>query len=179
MPAAVTAAAKSKRPAGVASVDIVASVRCCNWSADLSADAVDVSVEAGGRELAKATCDECGSEYTLGVLTRTREESLASEAFEHVSEEVLEEAGVDKGDYEPSIDEPAMCFGCDGSVDRRADWCAGCKEFVCSGCRRYLQISARRHQADAHTTAPKAKEASTGAGVDEPVGDDGDFRAER
>lgn len=149
------AANKPTAQPAIALVDYVATVRCCSWSAELSGDAVSVAAESGGRELGKVACDVCGAEYTLGVLARTLEASRASEVFEQVDGAKLDELGVDRGDYEPSDEEPAMCVGCDGEVDRSGDYCPGCREYVCSACRRYRGIDVRRHPAEAHTTAPK------------------------
>jgi hypothetical protein len=177
-----TAKTKGKRLPGQASIDVVATIRCCNWTADLSADDADVEVALGGRSLGKLTCDVCGSEYTLGVIAQSREDSLASERFEEVAAEVLDEAGVDQTDYEPSVEDVAMCFGCDGSVDRQADWCPGCKEFVCRGCRRYKEITPRRHPAEAHTQPPKPVEPAVGdddGASGSLIDDSPDFRAER
>ena len=170
------------QPRATARIDLVTEITCCgSWRADLSATA-DVSAESGGRELAKAVCDVCGSEYMFGVIARTREASLASEAFEHVNDETLDEIGVDRSDFEPSMEDVAMCVGCDGAVNRNADYCGGCKEYVCATCRKRMPRTMSRHAAEDHWQEPKFRGVETKpASTDGDDDDDGsrlDFTAE-
>lgn len=151
-------------------IEAVIEVTCCGkGGAKLNANiSVDVPAASGGRELGKAVCDLCGSEYTLGVLARTREESLASEAFEHLTDEQEEKIGIDRDDFDPSIEDAAMCGGCDGDVNRLADRCGGCKEYVCQRCRKRSPRHPMRHAMEEHWEEPKVE---MGAAVD--VDDDG------
>lgn len=144
---------------------------------------MDVRADSGGAQLAKWVCDLCGSEYLFGIIARTREESaaseVASEIFEPVSVEELEEIGVDTSDYEPSADEVKMCAKCDATC-RTTDWCQGCKEFVCSGCCEYKPVRYARHYVSDHWTAPdeQLKRDRADAAAGSGTGDGSEFEAE-
>lgn len=137
---------------------------------------MDVRADSGGAQLAKWSCDLCGSEYLIGVIARTREEAAASEVFEEVSTEELQAIGVDTNDYEPSADEVKMCAKCD-TTTRTTDWCPGCKEFVCMMCREYHPVNRSRHFVSDHWTAPVEQEANIVSAARDG-GDGSEFEAE-
>src|SRR5687768_3236171 len=88
----------SKSAAGIGKIEIVAEVNCCGgaWAAtDISVSEI-VKVADGGKQLAKVACDKCGTEYMLGVIVRSLEESRASEVFEELSAEEEEKVGIDR-----------------------------------------------------------------------------------
>lgn len=156
----------------VAHIELMAALTCCG-AHDLEVSAsVDVPASSGGRELGKVVCGLCGSEWMIGVLARTLEQSRASTEFEKVSDEELATLGVDTTDahsdqaLDPSTDDIAMCVRCDATVgNRRADYCAGCKEFVCARCRTRVPARLSRHAADEHWQEPQF------AQVEAPVAD--------
>lgn len=147
-----------------AHIEALLQINCCTTDGGLKminheqSVSVDLEPSSGGRELARTTCDVCGSEYMFGVITRTREQSLASDKFDTVEDAVLAAAGVDTEDYsEPDDPDVAMCVRCDGPVRKGADFCSWCQEFVCSACRQRAP-RVGRHQADEHWQAPKFAE---------------------
>lgn len=154
MPAKTTVVAHYN-PA-IARIELIATVTCCSRTMPDLAATADVPAASGGRELGKLVCDMCGSEYMLGIIARTLEESRASEVFEHLSSEQEEAAGIDRDDYEPSAEDAAMCARCDGDVNRQEDYCSGCREYVCQTDRVRRPASPRRHAVEEHWEAPKA-----------------------
>lgn len=154
-----------KAPVAVMHVDGLLQFRCCGAAVGDSEPDMDVRADSGGAQIAKFVCHVCGSEYLIGVIARTREESAASEVFESVSVEELHEIGVDTDDYEPSADEVKMCAKCDATT-RATDWCSGCKEFVCHECREYKPVNAARHFVSDHWTAPAEQSVGVGAAAD-------------
>ena len=170
----------------MAHIESLIQLQCCSTTRDLDPVIVDVDPVSGGRELLTAACDKCGSEYMFGVITRTREQSMASDKFDPVAEEVLAAAGVDTEDYEaPDDPDVRMCAGCDVDIPVGVDshhlLCGGCGEWVCAACRTRSPRSGR-HQADEHWQEPKFAEVVTLSGEDDGsvlTGDDRlDFTAE-
>jgi hypothetical protein len=155
-----------------AHIESIITLTCCTSYTAVLSPSADVPVGSGGQQLAKVSCHECGSEYMFGVIAKTREESLASEVFEHLTDEEEEKAGIDRTDFEPSELDAAMCVGCDGDVDRTRDYCGGCKEYVCATCRTREPARRARHQADEHWQEPKHAAAATSAATAD-IEDDG------
>ncbi len=165
----------------MAHIESLIQLQCCSVTRDLDPVVVDVDPVSGGRELLTVACDKCGSEYMFGIITRTREQSLASTKFDTVDDAVLAAAGVDTEDYsEPDDPDVAMCARCDGSVIKAADFCAGCREYVCEGCRT-REVHKSRHQVDEHWQEPKFAEVVTLSSEDDGsvlTGDDAIFTPE-
>lgn len=166
----------------MAHIEALLQLQCCpSTKFDLDPVIVDVDSASGGRELLTVSCHVCGSEYMFGIITRTREQSLASEKFDKVDDAVLEAAGVDTEDFEaPDDPDVAMCVRCDGPVLKAADFCPGCREYVCEGCRTREGLRPR-HQADEHWQAPKFAEVATLSPEDDGsvlTGDDAIFTPE-
>lgn len=168
----------------MAHIEALLQLQCCpNTKFDLDPVVVDVDSASGGRELLTVSCHLCGSEYMFGLVTRTRDQSLASDKFDKVDDAVLEAAGVDTEDFEaPDDPDVKMCAGCDvGLVADASTWfCAGCGEYVCASCRTRSPRPGR-HQADEHWQEPKFAEVVTLSGEDDGsvlTGDDAIFTPE-
>jgi hypothetical protein len=168
----------------MAHIESLIQLQCCSTTADRDPVVVDIDPASGGQELLTISCHMCGGEYMFGVITRTREQSLASDKFDPVADEVLAAAGVDTEDYnEPDDPEVRMCAGCDVGlvVNTAQQFCSGCGEYICPSCRT-RSPRAGRHQADEHWQAPKYAEVVTLSGEDDGsvlTGDDAIFTAER
>jgi hypothetical protein len=170
----------------IAHIESIITIRCCCRDAQHARQSMedspagDFDVTVGSGELAKLVCHLCGREYSFGVMVRTAEESRASEVFEEVATEKLDEIGVDRSDFEPSIEDVAMCAGCDAAIpsaQRAARYCRGCNEYVCAGCRKREPRRAARHQADEHWQQPKFAEVSSERPDDGSTFDAEDFIA--
>lgn len=176
---AKTAAAAAKAKPAILHLEALVALSCCGKASSDETIEANVAASSPGKELAKFTCDLCGSEYLLGVIAKTREESLASEAFEHLTDEEEEKIGIDRSDVEPSAEDVAMCALCDGDVNRRRDYCQGCKDYVCQSCR-VRQPSKARHMAEEHRepsqaeklAARKAQSGAAGAEPERALGDE-------
>lgn len=167
----------------MAHIESLIQLQCCSMTRDQDPIVVDIDPASGGHELLTVACHVCGSEYMFGVITRTREQSLASDQFDTVEEAVLAAAGVDTEDYsEPDDPDVRMCASCDvGLVVNAAPlFCAGCGEYVCSSCRTRSPRSGK-HQVDEHWQEPKFAEVVTLSGEDDGsvlTGDDAIFTPE-
>lgn len=172
-------------PVAIAHIETLLEVMCCssNLAGPGAAESIsmDVPAASGGRELCKLACDRCGSEYMFGVIARTREQSLADEAFEHVNEDVLDDIGVDKTDFDAPADEVRMCARCDGTA-AGDELCRGCGEYVHATCRLRVPRRMNAHAAEEHWQEPKTQLAIAADNDDGSVmtGDDAiDFVAEQ
>lgn len=167
----------------MAHIELLIQLKCCTMRSEGDPITAEVDPASGGRELFTASCHLCGSEYMFGVITRSREQSLASNQFDTVEEAVLAAAGVDTEDYsEPDDPNVVMCAGCDTGIGGRdaVVFCDGCKEYICTACRTRSPRSGR-HQADEHWQAPKFAELATLSPEDDGsvlTGDDAIFTPE-
>lgn len=150
-----------------ARIEALIQLECCiGYKAEETISAVSVPADSGGRQLAKVACDRCGSEYMFGIIARTREQSLADEAFEHVDDETLDEIGVDKTDFDAPADEPRMCVRCDGTASN-TDLCNGCGEYIHVTCRMRVPRRMNAHAAEEHWEEPKTPPAAAADNADD------------
>ena len=149
----------------IAQIDAIITLACCGGAYQSEASpTTEIAAATGGAQLAKVVCDVCGTEYLFGIIAQTVEQSRASDVFEEVPADILAEAGVDTGDYDPAPDtEIRMCARCDKSLEGSRDLCRGCGEYVCATCRERVipPHRAGRHQAHEHWEEPKFREVSS------------------
>lgn len=178
-PKAAPKKVESKIP--IAHIEAIITVACCEvadgqvqrFTSELT-PVVDVAADSGGMQLGKVACHGCGSEYLFGVIAKTLEEARASEVFEHLTDEEEEKIGVDRKDFDPAIEDAAMCARCDNDADRRTDFCGGCKEYICQDDRLRTPARPARHQVEEHWQAPTSKGAQASQAASNTVDDDDD-----